>query len=102
MSNPVSKARLTTMFMAALAAALLLTEGRDPIQLSVLIAMWFVVGVAAESLWHPSTDGVTPLSMAPAAHLAAVAALPGFWGIPVVTLASLAGCALWRKRRGWV
>ena len=101
MSTPVSKARMTTLFMAGLAAALLLTTGRDPGQFTVLIAIWFVVGVAAESLWHPSTDGVTPLSMAPAAHLAAVASLPGFWGIPVVTMASLVGCALWRKRQGW-
>lgn len=89
--------RGTTFYMTVLVGALLLTTGGGEKSLPVTLATWFLVCFIAESLGHRSLDGVTHLSVAPAAHVAALALLPILWGVPVVTVAAAGGAFLLRR-----
>ncbi len=90
----------TTILLGGLVASLFLVPGRSLGPLPVITLTWLLACVAAEGLWHPALDRLTILTMAPAAHLAALAALPPWAGLAVVPLSSLAGALLWRRWGG--
>jgi signal transduction histidine kinase len=98
MSNLLrSKWTATAVFVCGLTGCLFLAPGTRVTTLPLLIGIWSAVVLAAESLWHPSFDESTPVSVAPAAHLAALAALPPVWGLPLVAASSFFGSVLWRR-----
>jgi signal transduction histidine kinase len=85
--------------LAGLLGALVLTSSRDTGPLPLVALTWFLACLIAESLWHPSLDGETPITMAPAAHVAALAVLPPLWGLGITGLAALCAGFLWRRGR---
>lgn len=98
MSNVLrSKWTAMAVFVCGLTGCLFLAPGTRVTAMPLLIGVWFAVCLAAEALWHPSFDESTPVSVAPAAHLAALAALPPVWGLPLVAASSSVGSVLWRR-----
>ncbi len=97
---------LMTLLVVGLLGGLFLASNRSLGPFPVVLATWFAACLAAEALWHPALDQTTVLTMAPAAHLAAVAVLPIPWSLLLVPLSCLAGGLLWRREKprealGW-
>lgn len=84
--------------IACMVETMFLPVGREPGALWVILGTWLLTCLLAEALWHVSLDGRTTLTMGPAAHIAAIGVLPAWWAIAVVTVTSILGAALWRRR----
>ena len=97
MSATLREIRVQGTLMVALVGLLFLHPGRETTALPVALVTWFLTCVMVESLWHPALRGRAVISMAPAAHLAALVALPITWGTPLVMAATAAGAILWRR-----
>ncbi len=93
-------AHLKTALLIGLLAAFLLAPDRTHGSLMAVLITWFVACLLAEVLWHPARDEVTLLTMAPAAQLTALVAVPYPWGLVLVPVAAFAGGLLWRAT-GW-
>jgi len=89
--------KCNTSCLAVLVAALIFGPSRGPEAQWALALVWFLASLAADSMWHRGLDGVTPISMAPAAYIAALTLLPVTWGVSAVAAAALAGSFLWRR-----
>jgi len=99
MAQPSLNLRWTTFLLAGLVGALLLTSSRAAGPPLVVALTWFLACLVTESLWHPALDGETPITMAPAAHVAALAVLPPLWGLGITATAALCAGFLWRRGR---
>ncbi len=97
MSRRFLKVHLMTLLVAGLLAGLFLGSDRSLGPVWMMALTWFTACVAVEALWHRSLDEITILTMAPAAHLAAVAALPAAYGVVVVPAAAVAGSLIFRR-----
>jgi signal transduction histidine kinase len=97
MSGNVWSGRWRTLGLSALVAVLFLAAGNGSYTVWMTLSTWAAVCLAAGSLWHRAPDEITPISMAPAAYLAALVVLPPFASLGVVAGSSLLGGWLWRR-----
>lgn len=86
-----------TLLMVGLVAAIFLVPRQGPGSTPLAALTWMVTCLLAEGLWHRAKDDDTIETMSPAAHLAALAALPPLWALPVVVISALAGSLAWRR-----
>jgi signal transduction histidine kinase len=99
MPKRLQNAHLMTLLVVGLLGAFFLASDRSLGPYPVILGTWFAACLAAEALWHRALDRVTVLTMAPAAHLAAVAVLPVTWSLSLVGLSAFAGALVWRRER---
>jgi len=99
MARRLQNVHLMTLLVVGLLGAFFLASDRSLGPSPVILVTWFAACLAAEALWHPALDRVTLITMAPAAHLAAVAVLPVTWSLGLVPLSAAAGALVWRRER---
>lgn len=99
MTTPAPASPWKTLALSFVIAVLFWIADPGPYALWLSVVSWAAICVASESFWHRAPDDTNAVSMAPAAEVGALLALPHLWGFVVVVASRLIGLCLWRRER---
>jgi signal transduction histidine kinase len=99
MTTPAPTSPWKTLALSIAIAVMFWIADPGPYALWLSITSWSAICVASEGFWHRAPDDTNAVSMAPAAQIGALIALPHLWGFVVVVLSRLVGLWVWRQER---
>jgi len=99
MTTPAPASPWKTLALSCVIAVLFWIADPGPYSLWLSIMSWTAICVASEGFWHRAPDDTNAVSMAPAAEIGALLALPHLWGFEVVVASRLIGLWVWRQER---
>ena len=99
MTTPAPASPWKTLALSIAIALMFWIADPGPYVLWLSIMSWLAICVASEGFWHRATDDMNAISMAPAAQIGALLALPHLWGFVVVVASRLLGLWVWRQER---
>jgi signal transduction histidine kinase len=86
-----------TLALSFVIAVLFWIAEPGPYVLWLSVMSWTAICVASEGFWHRAPDETSVVSMAPAAEIGALLALPPACALPVVVGSRLLGSWVWRR-----
>jgi len=99
MTNSAPGSHWKTLALSIVIAVLFWIADPGPYALWLSIMSWTAICVASEGFWHRAPDDTNAVSMAPAAEIGALLALPHLWGGVVVVASRIFGVWIWRRER---
>ena len=101
MPPPVFPNPWKTLGLSFAIVALFWIAEPGPYALWFSILSWTAICIASEGFWHRAPDETNVVSMAPAAQIGALLALPHphAWALGVVVVSRLLGVWVWRRER---
>src|SRR5262245_46450899 len=99
MTTPAPASPWKTLALSCVIAVLFWIADPGPYALWLSIISWTAICIASEGFWHRAPDDTNAISMAPAAEIGALLALPHLWACLVVVTSRFFGVGIWRRER---